>query len=248
MRRRFLALFLPPTLWLAAFMLVPTALVAAAAFSPDGFATLKDPLTLRMLGRSTWIALAATALCLAAGYPVAYFIAGCSPGRRNLLLFLVVLPFWTNLLVRTYALMFVLRPLEIESKVSLVVFALFHGYLPFMVLPLYASIEKLPRRLLEASQDLGASPAATFWKVTVPLTMPGIAAGCILVFIPVLGAFAIPEVISGGTVQLIGNQIDLHFGTTNTPAAGAMLTLVLMAATLLLTGLYFRSRKTEGLV
>ena len=106
------------------------------------------------------------------------------------------------------------------------IFAIVQNFLPFMILPLYASIEKLPQRLLEASQDLGASPARTFWKVTVPLTMPGIAAGCILVFIPVLGIFALPEFIHEPT-RMIGGQINLYFTQLSNPKAGSALTLVL---------------------
>jgi spermidine/putrescine transport system permease protein len=246
--KRSLGLLLPPAVWLVLFLVVPTAILAASAFSAEGLSFLAAADTLRLLGRSIRIAAAATVLCLLAGYPVAYFIAGCAPRWRNLLLFLVVLPFWTNLLVRTYGLMFVLRKADLPLYTEpAVVFGLFHSYLPFMVLPLYTSIEKLPRRLLEASQDLGASPWRTFLRVTVPLTMPGIAAGSILVFIPVLGAFALPELMGGTSVPMIGGQIDLHFSQQNR-AAGSALTLVLMLFTTALTWLYYRFRRTEGLV
>ncbi len=116
-----------------------------------------------------------------------------------------------------------------------------------MILPLYSSIEKLPGRLLEASQDLGASPARTFWSVTVPLTLPGIAAGCILVFIPVLGIFALPEFIDERT-PMVGSQINLYFMKNRNPAAGSALTLILMVLTITLTGIYSHFRKSEGLV
>ncbi len=245
--KKSLWLLLPPTAWLLLFLVVPTAILSASAFSAEGRAYMTDGDTLRLLWRSVRIAAAATALCLAAGYPVAYFIAGCTPKWRRLLLFLVVLPFWTNLLVRTYALIFCLRPIGFLYHEGAVILGLFHSYLPFMVLPLYTSIEKLPRRLLEASQDLGASPWQTFLRVTVPLTMPGIAAGSILVFIPVLGAFALPELMGGESVRMIGSVIDIHFGQQNR-AAGSALTLVLMLFTTALTWLYYRLRRTEGLV
>jgi spermidine/putrescine transport system permease protein len=247
MRGRFLGLLLPPTAWLAVFLVLPTAALSAAAFSAEGLRTLGDPTTWILLWRSFRIAAVSTALCLAASYPAAYFIAGCPPRWRHLLLFLVVLPFWTNLLVRVYALKFALDPLGLANSEAAAVFAIVHSFLPFMILPLYASIEKLPRRLLEASQDLGASPWRTFWKVTVPLTLPGIAAGCILVFIPVLGIFALPEFIAGN-IHLAGSQINLYFTRNRNPEAGSALTLVLMALTIALTGLYYRCRKTEGLV
>ena len=246
MKGRFLALLLPPVAWLAIFLVLPTAVLAASAFSADGLQALGRVETWLLFWRSFWIAAVSTAACLAVSYPVAYFIAGCAPKRRNLLLFLVVLPFWTNLLVRTYALKLCLDPLGLPDT-GAVIFAIVQNFLPFMILPLYASIEKLPRRLLEASQDLGASPARTFWKVTVPLTMPGIAAGCILVFIPVLGIFALPEFIHEPT-RMIGGQINLYFMKLSNPKAGAALTLVLMTLTITFTWIYSRFKKSEGLV
>jgi spermidine/putrescine transport system permease protein len=247
-RRRLLGLLLPPTAWLALFVLVPTAVVAGAAFSQEGWQFLAHADTWALLGRSFGVAALSTGLCLAVSYPVAYYIAGCPPGRRNLLLFLVVFPFWTNLLVRTYALMFVLRPLGILYTPAAGVIGLVHSFLPFMILPLYASIEKLPRKLLEASQDLGASPWRTFWSVTIPLTMPGIGAGCILVFIPAVGIFALPELLCGERLTLVGNLINILFKDNPRSPAGAALTLVLMVSTLTLTWVYHRIRKTEGLV
>lgn len=245
MKGRFLSLLLPPTAWLVVFLVLPTVVLAVSAFSADGVRALAAPGTWVLFWRSFWIAVASTAACLVVSYPVAYFIAGCGPKWRNLLLFLVVLPFWTNLLVRTYALKFCLDPIGWSDN-GAVIFAIVQNFLPFMILPLYSSIEKLPKRLLEAAQDLGASPAGTFWKVTVPLTMPGIAAGCILVFIPVLGVFALPEFINERTV-LIGSQINLYYGQGNS-GAGSALTLVLMVFTVALTWIYSRIRKSEGLV
>jgi spermidine/putrescine transport system permease protein len=248
MNRRGLALLLPPVLWLIAFLVAPTAILAAGAFSPDGLRHLGLATTWELLARSFAIAAVSTALCLAVSYPAAWFVAGC-PGRwRNLLLFLVVLPFWTNLLVRVYALKVIL-PESFLNTPGAVVFGLVHSFLPFMILPLYASIEKVPRRLLEASQDLGASPWTTFWRVAVPLTVPGIAAGAILVFIPVFGIFALPEFLGGASAYMVGNHIEFYF--KKQPAgspAGAMLTLILLAATVALAGVYYRLRKTEGLV
>jgi len=247
MKGRFLSLLVPPTAWLVVFLVIPTAVLALAGFSAEGVKALTDPVTWLLFGRSFRIALVSTALCLAVSYPVAYYIAGCDRRWRAILLFLVVLPFWTNLLVRAYALKFCLEPLGWANSESAVVLALVQSFLPFMILPLYSSIEKLPKRLLEASQDLGASPARTFWSVTVPLTLPGIAAGCILVFIPVLGIFALPEFIHEPT-HMIGGQINLYFMKNRNPGAGSALTLILMVLTLALTGLYSRFRKADGLV
>jgi spermidine/putrescine transport system permease protein len=206
MNKRTLVLLLVPAAWLAVFLLVPAAVLVVRSLGPEAARTLAEATTWKLLGRSFLIAAASTAACLVVSYPAAWFIAGCAPRWRNALLFLVVLPFWTNLLVRTYALMFVLRPAGLLYTEGAVVFGLVHSFLPFMILPLYVSIEKVPRRLLEASQDLGASPGSTFWKVTVPLTMPGIAAGCLLVFIPLLGVFALPEFIGGASVPMVGSH------------------------------------------
>jgi ABC-type spermidine/putrescine transport system permease subunit I len=247
MKGRLLPLLVPPTAWLVVFLVIPTAVLAVSAFSEDGLKALCEPVTWVLFGRSFRIAVISTALCLLVSYPVAYFIAGCGTRWRGLLLFLIVLPFWTNLLVRTYALKFCLEPLGWSNSESAVIFALVQSFLPFMILPLYSSIEKLPPRLLEAAQDLGASPARTFWSVTLPLTLPGIAAGCILVFIPVLGVFALPEFINERT-PMIGSQINLYFMKNRNPGAGSALTLILMVLTITLTGLYSRFKKSEGLV
>jgi spermidine/putrescine transport system permease protein len=242
-----LGLLLPPTAWLAAFVLVPAAVVAAQAFSGEGLRQFNAD-TARLLGKSLLIAAEVTLVCLLAGYPVAWFIAGCSPGWRSALLLLVILPFWTSVIVRTYALIFLLRPIGWYLTIPGVVAGLAHSYLPFMILPLYVSIEKVPKRLLEAAQDLGASPWRAFWSVTVPLTMPGIAAGCLLVFVPVLGSFATPELLGGSRAVMYGSQISFHFTTGQNPAAGSALTLVLTGLTVALTWLYARLRKSEGLV
>lgn len=237
----------PPSAWLLVFLVLPTALLAARGLSPAGARLFAEGSTWTLLGRSFGVAALSTLLCLLAAYPVAWFIAGCSPRWRNVLLLLVVLPFWTNLLVRTYALMVVLRPLGILYTPGAVILGLVHSFLPFMVLPLYASIEKVPKRLLEAAQDLGAPPHLVFWKIALPLTLPGIGAGCLLVFIPILGIFALPEFLGGASLPLAGSQISVLFKQDPGSPGGSALTLVLMALTLLLTGAYYRLRKTEGL-
>jgi spermidine/putrescine transport system permease protein len=240
-------LLLPPVLWLVFFLVIPTAIVAVRAFSLEGLTEFNVD-TLRLLGKSLWIALEVTAACLLAGYPVAMFIAGCSPGWRRFLLFLIVLPFWTSVIVRTFAEISLLRPLGLYLTMPGVVVGLAHGYLPFMILPLYVSLEKVPTRLIEAAEDLGASGWRAFLSVTLPLTAPGIAAGCILVFIPVLGSFATPELLGGRQAIMYGSLINFQFTTGQNPAAGSALTLVLTAITLALTGIYYRLSKTEGLV
>jgi spermidine/putrescine transport system permease protein len=215
-------------------------------------------LYVQIFGRSLVIALLNTLLCLLVGYPLAYFIARQPTHRRNALLLLVMIPFWTNFLVRTYAWMIILRdtgvinnlfltlglisqPLPLLYNRGAVVLGLFYGYLPFMVLPLYASIEKLDFSLIEAAQDLGANALRTFLRVILPLTMPGIVAGSIIVFIPSIGAYVTPDLMGGAKVTMVGNLLqqqflkvrDWPFGS----AAGFILMLTVLAATLI----YFRS-------
>lgn len=237
----------PPIVWLLFFLVVPTAILASAAFSAEGLETLADGATWALLGRSFGYAFVSTALCLLVSYPAAVYIAGRPPGLRAFLLFLVVLPFWTNLLVRTYALMFLFRTMDLLNTREAVVVGLVQSFVPFMILPLVTSLEKVPPRLLEAARDLGASPMAAFWRVTVPLTAPGIAAGCMLVFIPVMGIFALPEFLGGAKVSLVGTQINLLFNQDSRSAAGSALTLVLMLVTAGITALYARWKKSEGL-
>ena len=241
------ALLAPPLLWLSAFLVLPAGILAAAAFGPEGLSTLAKATTWTLLGRSLGYASFTTVLCLALAYPAALFIAGCAPRARTMLLFLVVVPFWTNLLVRTYALIVILRKADALYTTGAVLVGLVHSFLPFMILPLVTSLEKVPRRLLEASQDLGASPWQTFWRVTVPLTAPGIAAGCLLVFIPVLGIFALPEFLGGAKVYLVGMHINLLFIQDGHSPAGAALTLLLLVATCVLLAVYHRFRRSEGL-
>ena len=240
-------LLFPPVVWLLFFLVLPTAIVAAQAFSLEGLKQFNAD-SFRLLVKSLWISLEVTGVCLLAGYPVAMFIAGCTPRWRNFLLFLVILPFWTSIIVRTFAQIQLLRPIGWYLTMPGVIAGLAHGYLPFMILPLYVSLEKVPPRLLEAAADLGAAPWRAFCSITVPLTMPGVAAGCLLVFVPVLGSFATPELLGGRQATMYGSLINLQFTTGQNPAAGSALTLVLTALTLVLTGLYYRIRGTEGLV
>ncbi len=247
MKGRLSALLLPPAGWLLVFLLLPTVVVTLSALTGEGLRVLAAGSTWLLVWRSLWISVAATLLCLLLGYPAAWFIASCGPRARNLLLFLVVLPFWTNLLVRTYALLYLLRPLEWHHTTGAVLLGITHSFLPFMVLPLYGSVERVPRHLLEAARDLGATRTQAFLRVALPLTAPGVAAGCLLVFIPALGSFAIPELLGGASVRMIGSQID-HYFRNRDPAAGAALTLLLVGFTVVLTILYQRLRRGGGLV
>jgi spermidine/putrescine transport system permease protein len=232
-------------------------------WSLESYRRLADPIYLGILWRSFWIAGAATVLCLALGFPLALFISR-SGSRKNLYLSLVILPFWTSFLVRTYAWMFLLRdtglintalqklglihdPLPLLYNNGAVILGLVYGYLPFMVLPLYATLERLDRNLLEAAADLGARPWVALTRVIIPLSAPGIRAGAILVFIPCLGAYLTPDLLGGGKTVMIGNLIQNQFTTARDWPFGSAVSLTLMAIVLVLL-LGFVSREVGGLV
>ena len=221
-----------------------------------------EPIYLEIYFRSLWMAVLTTILCLLIGYPIAYFIAlRTKPTWKNTLLTLVIIPFWTSFLIRTYAWIIILRseglinqflmgaglissPIEtlLYSEFA-VMLGLVYGELPFMILPLYASIEKLDTSLLEAANDLGANSFWTFFKVTVPLTMPGIAAGIILVFIPTIGTFITPDLLGGAKSILVGNLVQNQFAIARDKPFGAAICFGLTAFVLMV--LYFYSRHSS---
>jgi spermidine/putrescine transport system permease protein len=205
-----------------------------------------DPLYLQIVLRSVWIATAATAICLLTAFPLAFYIARFARAK-TLLINLVTLPFWTSFLIRTYAWMFLLRdtglinvllqrigviskPLPLLFNDGAVILGLVYGYLPFMVLPIYANLEKLDPALLDAAEDLGATPWVAAWRVAVPLAKPGIIAGSILVFIPCLGAYLTPDLMGGGKTVMLGNLIQNQFTGARDWPFGAAVSLVFMAA------------------
>jgi len=217
----------------------------------ENYRRVFDPLYAEILWRSVWIALVSTAFCLLLGFPLALYIAR-SGRRKTLLLNLVMLPFWTSFLIRTYAWMFLLRdtglinslleslhlirePLPLLFNPGAVVLGLVYGYLPFMVLPLYATLEKLDPALLDAAADLGASPWIALWRVVVPLSKPGILAGSLLVFIPCLGAYLTPDLMGGGKTVMIGNLVQNQFTTARDWPFGAAVSLLLMILVLIVT-------------
>jgi spermidine/putrescine transport system permease protein len=203
-----------------------------------------DPLYLVILLRSVWLAAVSTLFCLILAFPLALYIARAER-HKTLLLNLVMLPFWTSFLIRTYAWMFLLRdtglvntaleglhvihaPLPLLFNDGAVVLGLVYGFLPFMVLPLYAILEKLDPALLDAAFDLGATPWVALWRVIVPLSKPGIAAGCVLVFIPCLGAYLTPDLMGGGKTVMLGNLVQSQFTTARDWPFGAAISLLLM--------------------
>jgi len=212
--------------------------------------------------RSVSLGLFTTIACLLLGFPTAYFIATQPPARRNAWLFLITIPFWTNLLIRTYAMLLILRDQGVINmsliEIGLidraipilytdfaVCLGLVYAYLPFMVLPIFASLEKLDFRLVEASYDLYATRFKVLKRIIIPLAKPGIAAGCILVLIPSLGAYITPALLGGGKSLMIGNLIELQFGQARNWPFGSAIALVLMVLVMfsLMAYLSFGSKK-----
>ncbi|MBK5293514.1 MAG: ABC transporter permease [Acidobacteriia bacterium] len=222
---------------------------------------LADPLYTLILARSFWIAGLSTMFCLLLGFPLALFIAQ-SGRRKNLFIHLVMLPFWTSFLVRTYAWMFLLRdtglvntllqwagvtgePLPLLYNEAAVVLGLIYGYLPFMVLPIFSTLDRLDKGLLEAASDLGATPWTSLWLVTVPLAMPGIVGGCVLVFIPCLGAYLTPDLLGGGKSMMIGNLVQNQFTSARDWPFGSAISLALMALVMMALWTLQRRQKED---
>jgi len=218
-------------------------------FTVEAYVQLLDPLYLGIIARTVLLAVMATAGCLLIGFPMAYVIARSGRWRRVLLL-LVVLPFWTSFLVRTYAMIFLLRdtglvnstllalgvidtPLDLLYTPGAVLAGLIYGFLPFAILPIYASLEKLDPALLEAAEMLGARPATRFWRITLPLAMPGVVAGGLLVLIPALGSFLTPDLLGGAKTTLLGNLIQGQFTTGRDWPFGSAASILLLAGTFL---------------
>jgi spermidine/putrescine transport system permease protein len=212
-------------------------------------------------GRSLFFAVVTTVMCLILGFPTAYFMATRPPSQRNWWVLLITIPFWSNLLVRTLAIMFIIRdeglinhmlmgmnlidkPITMLYTNFAIVLGLLYSYLPFMILPLYANLEKMDFRLVEAGYDLYATRGKVLRRVVIPLAKPGIVAGCLLVFIPSLGAYVTPLILGGGTHLMIGDLIAQQFGSGRNWPLGAAQAFILMAA--VLVALYFYVRNTAG--
>jgi spermidine/putrescine transport system permease protein len=296
---RIFGLIFPSLFWLVIFFLIPLLIVLAMSFGERGtyggvewnlnisnylrFLDPQDPLYMRIFARTIYIAGVTTIICLLIGYPLAFWIASQSPKRRNTLILLLMVPFWTNFLVRTYAWILILRDqgfinaiwtggfhtlvvslsqslpwIPLEGLVSAttnpiplfgtdlaIIIGLVYGWLPDMVLPCYAAIERFEFSLVEAAQDLYANRVQAFIKVIWPLTLPGVVAGSILVFIPSLGAYVTPDLLGGAKSIMLGNVIYSQFMSARDYPFGAAISFVLMALMLVGTLIYFRSERTS---
>ncbi len=289
----FATLAVPPVFWLTAFFLVPLAIIWGYSFGENknlveitingtfaNYAHAITPLYLGIILKSFWFAAITTLLCLIVGFPVAVAITFASEKTKTWLLLLIMLPFWTNLLIRTYALMAVLRtegfinfglafawnalghltaafghplgafqPLALLHNNFAVVFGLVYVQMPFMVLPLYAALDRLDRSLLEASLDLGAGQLTTFARIVAPLAMPGIVSGVIVTLIPSIGAYLTPDLLGGPESMMIANIIERQFKTANNWPFGSALSFLLMYMTFLaiaVQAVVARNRKSEA--
>jgi spermidine/putrescine transport system permease protein len=313
--RRGLWLISPTLLWMIGLLIIPLILVAITSFGqrdPDGNVIYTfsvnnylrlmgysfnapcgdtpppcfDDLYITILWRSLVLAFQTTALVILVGYPLAYYVARAPARWRNLLLFLILIPLWTNFVIRVYAWIMILRsqgvinnlleavwpvilpvytvlynlilsplsaylplhlsapgafqPLEMLYTPGAVLVGMLYEFLPFMILPMYTSLEKIEPALYEAAADLGASAARTFWRVTLPLSAPGIVAGTILVFIPVMGTFIVSDILGGRQVILVGNLIQRQFLDARDPTFGSAASIILMVMTLIVTIFYTR--------
>jgi spermidine/putrescine transport system permease protein len=275
---RLRAIFLAPS---AAFtvilFLIPLSIIIAYSFLTRGvyggvvgpwtlenYQRLFDPLYGIILWRSLVMSTLATILCLVIAFPLALFISRASDRAKGLYLYLVILPFWTSFLVRTYAWMFLLRdtgfintiltslhiisePLPLLYNETAVVVGLVYGYLPFAVLPLFSNLDRLDKNLLEAAADLGATPWQTLYKVVIPLCAPGLRAAGVLVFIPCLGAYLTPDLLGGGKSIMIGNLIQNQFTTARDWPFGSAISLALMALVMILLVTLLRQDGEEAL-
>lgn len=274
---RLAGLLAPAALWLGLFLLVPLLIILAYSFgtsgvyggitlgfNPGNYLKIFDPLYLEIMSRSFVIAALNTLFCLALGYPLAYFIASKGGRWKTMLILMVMIPFWTSLLIRAYAWVVILggngianralqflgiadRPLELIFTPQAVLMGMVYSYLPFMVLPLYAALEKFDVRLKEAAQDLGASRWHTFWRVTFPVNIAGVVAGSILVFIPSAGEFVIPKLLGGSRSVMTGNLIQQQFLQARDWAFGSALSVLLAVLLLGAIMFYVRSLGTEKL-
>ena len=245
--------------WLLLFVVVPTAFLAVYSlcerdelgrvvftFTLDNYRRVGDPIYLGIFARSIGYAALTTVLCIVIGFPMAYCIGRAGETWRSRLLLLVMVPFWTSFLIRTYAWITILKqegllnavltslhlipaPLELLYTPFAVVIGLVYAYLPFMILPIYGSVEKLDPALIEAAHDLGAGPLRVFSSVIIPLTRPGIAAGTLLVFVPAIAMFAVTDLLGGARVPLIGNVIQNQFLQARDWPFGAALGIAFLA-------------------
>lgn len=267
----------PVSIWMIVFVTIPMLFIIFISFmtrgtfggveytpSLESYQTMMEVTYFHVIVKSLGVAAETTIACLIVGYPFAYFIARKPPDVASRLITLLMIPFWTNSLMRLNAWMLIFqtngpvnkfllnislidKPITFIFTDGLVLLGLITNYLPFAVLPMYSSIEKLQKPILEASADLGAKPSVTLMKVTLPLTFPGILSAIILTFIPALGTYVITDMLGGGKVLYIGNIIKNQFGTIRNWPLGAAMSVLLLVVTALMIFIYSRFAKVEDM-
>jgi len=257
----------PAMLWMIALLIVPLILIVITSFGQrdpdgnviytftldnyirlagfdtscaDGAATCFNSLYLDILVRSVGLAFMTTLFAIALGYPLAYYVARAPAKRRRTLLFLILVPLWTNFVIRVYAWIRILRAFDVLYTPQAVLIGMVYEFIPFMILPMYTSLEKIDPSLYEAAADLGASSVKTFLKVTLPLSLPGVVAGTLLVFVPVMGTFVVSDILGGKQFVLVGNLIQRQFLDARDPTFGSAASIILMAMTLIVMIIYTR--------
>ncbi|GEC92580.1 spermidine/putrescine ABC transporter permease [Brevibacillus formosus] len=268
-------LALPALLWMGALFVLPMLMIAILSFLKRGtygqvvyeftlnnYIRIFDPLYGQIFGDTLVVAVLTTVFSILCGYPLAYYISRLEKSTQQIWLLLVMIPFWINFLVRSYAWVIILRsqgvintflqslgiisePLPLLYNSGSVLLGMVYTLMPFMVLPIYVSLEQMDRRKLEAAYDLGATPWKAFWHVTLPMTKTGVVTGSILVFVSSIGMFVVPDVMGGAKSALIGNVIQNQFLSARDWPFGSALSIVLMLLSMLLILLYFRATKAS---
>jgi len=275
---KYLTTIMPALLWMVIFFVIPLIFIVVVSFSTRGdvgnivykftfsnYIKLLNPLYINIFIKSILIAIYTTILCLIIGYPFAFIIATSPKKYKPIFLLLIILPFWTNSLVRTYSMIVLLRtegiintlllhlhiinaPLNLMYNNTAVMIGMLYMMFPFMVLPLYTSLEKLDKRILDAASDLGAGPVNKFLKITLPLTKGGIISGCILVFIPTLGLFFVTDLMGGSKVILMSNLIKNQFLTARDWPFGSAISVVLIIIMLSVITFNSKASGTKGML
>ncbi len=235
--------------------------ITTFSFTLDNFSKFFDPIFVSVLIKSFILGIITTVLCLLIGYPVAYAISKCKENTQTILILLITFPTWINMLMRTYAWINILSSKGIISNVFqllgfgevsflytdfAVVLGMVYDFLPFMILPIHASLSKMDKSLIEASNDLGANPITTFWKITFRLSLGGVLTGITMVFLPAVSAFVIPKLLGGGQYALIGNFIEQQFINVGDWHFGSAVSLILAVLVIVLMGLINKVEKYAG--
>ncbi len=264
----------PYVIWSVIFIVVPLLLIVFFGFtkeesgqyifSLENFQRLLDPVYIKVFGRSLWLAFISTVICILVGYPVAYIIAKKNPSKRGTLILLFILPMWMNFLLRTYAWAAILgkngmintvvtalgfEPLKILYTDSAVLLGMVYNFLPFMVLPIYTVLSKMDQDLINAASDLGANKMQVFTKVVLPLSLPGVASGITMVFMPAVSTFIISKLLGGGQFMLLGNLIEQQFmsvGDWNFGSAVSIVMMIMILISMALMSKFDKESKDEG--